>query len=92
MSAGVPDHNNYVFDRLHLSEQGYAIWARLFDLAFFRSQSLIVSYADSGTVSVRELQLEHPQSNCPCHCRCGYRLMAPELHACKTLIKFASAQ
>lgn len=29
MSAGVPDENNYVFDRLHLSEQGYAIWAEI---------------------------------------------------------------
>ena len=29
MSAGVPDDNNYVFDRLHLSEQGYATWAEV---------------------------------------------------------------
>lgn len=29
MSAGVPDENNYVFDRLHLSQQGYAIWAEM---------------------------------------------------------------
>jgi lysophospholipase L1-like esterase len=27
MVDGLPDDANYVFDRLHLSERGYAIWA-----------------------------------------------------------------
>ena len=27
MVDGLPDDANYVFDRLHLSEKGYALWA-----------------------------------------------------------------
>ena len=27
MADGRPDDTNYVFDRLHLSERGYTIWA-----------------------------------------------------------------
>ena len=41
MSAGVPDDNNYVFDRLHLSEKGYAIWAEI-----IRSRIFQISISD----------------------------------------------
>ena len=40
MSAGVPDDNNYVFDRLHLSEQGYAIWADIIRSRIFSDLNL----------------------------------------------------
>lgn len=40
MSAGVPDDNNYVFDRLHLSEQGYAIWAEIIRSRIFSDLNL----------------------------------------------------
>lgn len=40
MSSGVPDHNNYVFDRLHLSEQGYAIWAEIIRSRIFSDLNL----------------------------------------------------
>ena len=40
MSAGVPDDNNYVFDRLHLSEKGYAIWAEIIRSRIFSDLNL----------------------------------------------------
>ena len=40
ISAGVPDDNNYVFDRLHLSEQGYAIWAEIVRSRIFSDLNL----------------------------------------------------
>lgn len=40
MSAGAPDNNNYVFDRLHLSEQGYAIWAEIIRSRIFSDLNL----------------------------------------------------
>ena len=40
MSEGVPDDNNYVFDRLHLSEQGYAIWAEIIRSRIFSDLNL----------------------------------------------------
>ena len=40
MSEGVPDDNNYVFDRLHLSEKGYAIWAEIIRSRIFSDLNL----------------------------------------------------
>ena len=40
MSAGKPNDNNYVFDRLHLSEQGYAIWAEIIRSRIFSDLNL----------------------------------------------------
>ena len=40
MSAGAPDENNYVFDRLHLSEQGYAVWGEIIRSRIFSDLNL----------------------------------------------------
>lgn len=40
MSEGMPDESNYVFDRLHLSHQGYAIWADIIRSQIFSDLNL----------------------------------------------------
>lgn len=40
MSEGVPDDSNYVLDRLHLSDQGYAIWAEIVRAQIFSDLNL----------------------------------------------------
>jgi len=40
MSDGEPNPDNYVFDRLHLSAEGYVIWAEIIRSRLFRDLNL----------------------------------------------------